>query len=473
MKALEKASDNRQNKAGWIIAAAVAVCALAALCIAGFLYVQGKELREDLKRLEQGNYGFVYLSMSPVDTLSEEEIRFYYGCEMFRTERPMTSVEEIRKYLKILADGQPDLRYLYLGIRPDLVSFEELAGSEEYGRLLETHPELRLVFHPSYPSVEYWKVLSEEECMKELTAYGDFLSAVSEAGTAYFYGGAEWLVSNPELYAEEFCLREDLTLPLLEADGYQVTADSWMDLAADLREVVLKYREGNVSYPDLSDTRVVIFGDSIFGNFTDDLGSAKILQRTTGAEVYNLAIGGASWCRKKPEDMCIGDEIDLLLGTSEKEEPREDYAAARALLGAADGKKTVVLVEFGVNDYFGGFEMGTADSGEEGTVLGSMNVNLARLREIYPDAEIVVLAPGEIRQFSFGEDSKAEGAGTLADYRAAILSQAEAQGLRTVDLAETLDTPREELYKIITDGTHLNERGRFLLAVKLGELLAE
>ena len=71
-------------------------------------------------------------------------------------------------------------------------------------------------------------------------------------------------------------------------------------------------------------------------------------------------------------------------------------------LAADVNKKHVFVINFGLNDYFGGHPVSTDDPQDLGTYTGALRQGIAALKEAYPEAAIIVQVPTYTNFFSEG-----------------------------------------------------------------------
>ncbi len=443
--------------------------------------LSGKELNQKLETFGSGDYGMVYLAMYPIDTVREEDISYCFGCSHYCSDHEIANLKEMERYLEVIAEGIPSLDLLYLGIRPEFLDISELLASEAYQKALAAHPDMRVLFTLAYPSVDYWTGISDKRCEEVLAAYESGLKTLGESGVeAYYFGSSRWVAGNPALYEKEFCATEEMSYPMIGMMvpdfPYGVTSWNAQTFADELRNLVAMYRAG-VTYPDLTDRKVVVFGDSIFGNYRLCTGIARVLETNTGAEVYNLAVGGMSCAENEATYPDFLEQVALLQGTAPQgfqppDSAKAEYEGAREMLQGSGGEDVVFVIEFGLNDAMAALPLGTVDSVDPATTLGSLRLGIQALQEAYPQAKILVLAPGILADRDPETGDWILSLENIADYRNGILETAEACGADFVNMGTESDITPDNFRYYVNDGIHYNERGRFQLGVKLGEWIS-
>ena len=90
------------------------------------------------------------------------------------------------------------------------------------------------------------------------------------------------------------------------------------------------------------------------------------------------------------------------------------------------------------------------------------------LKERYPSSEILILSPGFIRMYSYGEISLSEIGSPLQEYRNAAQNIAGSNGCMFLSQTEdTWFTQEEYDIYLLPDEVHYNETGRYHLAQEL------
>ncbi|MBQ0071088.1 MAG: SGNH/GDSL hydrolase family protein, partial [Spirochaetales bacterium] len=137
-----------------------------------------------------------------------------------------------------------------------------------------------------------------------------------------------------------------------------------------------------------------------------------------------------------------------------------------------DPNADIIVVFGGVNDYgHGDAPFGTVGDTSRSTFCGSVDYLCRTIRELYPDAVPVFLAPAHC----LGDRCPSEGGikpqdaemRPLVDYVQAILEIAPRHGFHTLSLYDELglDPNDNAVYEEYTvDGLHFNDKGHFLIA---------
>lgn len=242
----------------------------------------------------------------------------------------------------------------------------------------------------------------------------------------------------------------------------------------------------------LAGKTIANFGDSIFGNARPPLDVSTFLAEGTGAAVRNCAFGG---CRMGPHtghwdafsmyrlaeaiaggDYSVQDEaINYDDRTSYAEEPLAEIKSID--FSALD----ILTIAYGTNDFTGANPIDNADDPlDTSTVCGALRYSIKTMLTAFPQLHIFVLLP--TYRFTmdddgnFSEDSSAmtNSLGrTLPEYVQAMAEAARAYGVPVVDNYHGLGVNRwsRAQYFSGSDGVHLNEAGRRLMAARLAREL--
>ncbi|MBP3604465.1 MAG: SGNH/GDSL hydrolase family protein [Lachnospiraceae bacterium] len=233
-----------------------------------------------------------------------------------------------------------------------------------------------------------------------------------------------------------------------------------------------------------NDLQIVFLGDSIFDSHRDGTGIPYLTAVQCEADVYNLAIGGTS------ATVEVGEQIE-----SEKWESRSLVGVVKALKGEittdifknynakrvlddpnADFSKTdYFVVEYGINDFFQAAPLDNLDATYDFTTyVGALRYAVTNLREIAPDATIILCSPHYCQFFDGNRyigDSNIlnNGYGTLFDYKGKCLYVAKEQQTESLDAYFDLGIDGYTAKQYLEDGIHLTAEGRQLYADTLAK----
>lgn len=248
-------------------------------------------------------------------------------------------------------------------------------------------------------------------------------------------------------------------------------------------------RDGNV--------KVVMLGDSIFGQVRDETSIAAELSELLDKPVFNGALGGTAMGRQDKE-MRLADSMDSLsmealaraitwkdFGVQQtariRESGTEHFAATIDELAAIDFEQVeLLLIGHGINDYHSGMPIDSEkDPYDSYTFSGALRSALKALQQTYPQLRIVVVTPTYSWYVYYEEkDVTCEindlGGGILEEYVNAQIQVAESMGVEVIDLYHDFYVHEEwsDWERYTTDGVHPNEEGRKLIAEKIYEYLS-
>ena len=155
-------------------AAALFLAVILVAAAAFFLYLTFRKpalQRQDYKAISSTEFDTAFLSMYPLDTYHEEDFSHFRAMTLFKASYCIPNKSVLDNYMKRIAKSGNDIRTVYLGIRPDKISPQELLA------VTSPYPSVTFEVILAYPSAEYWKQLTDKEYESLLNSYGDFLSA--------------------------------------------------------------------------------------------------------------------------------------------------------------------------------------------------------------------------------------------------------------------------------------------------------
>ena len=212
---------------------------------------------------------------------------------------------------------------------------------------------------------------------------------------------------------------------------------------------------------------VVVYGDSIWALDKGPKGVAGRFEEITSFHVTDLSVCGGVAARIEEypsthSNICLTS----MLFYNDDEESRE----MRDSINGAD----YVFIEYGGNDYGIGH---VSASGGENSFENAMLTAVTAIKEMNPDARIVLIGPSE-GWLPEGDrtvlKSEADfGGGTLTDFSNAVRNVAGKEGLLFVDMMKGVPVSTERPREYVIDGSHLSDAGSQVYAEYLAEQIYE
>lgn len=242
--------------------------------------------------------------------------------------------------------------------------------------------------------------------------------------------------------------------------------------------------------------RVMVMGDSIFGESRDETSVSACLGDALGEYVFNGSLGGTTMARIDTngdlgytKDCLSMQAYALSIATKDfgpqqtvfaREAATEYFSVAINMIETVDFDNLEVLfIEHGINDYHAGVPIeNPKDAYDVYSFTGAIRSTIATLKKAYPDLNIVLVTPtyswyftDTTKQITCEEYNL--GGGVLEEYVNAELEVAKEMGVDVIDhYHDFYPHERKEDWKIYTrDGLHPNEAGRKLIAASLYQYL--
>ncbi len=438
--------------------------------------------REDYERLTTQDYTGVFFSTFPIDNYTAEDFEFYREIYPIKASYCIPDIETLNEYFLKVSESWNEVRSVYLGIRPDIITADDLLS------LMGSYPDKYYDVILSYPSMEYWAELDEEEYPVVMQAYKDFVNTLMplcednewmrDYFTLYFYNSSEWLVSNPSHYESDFSVNAGISHMIsmyTDRDhGYHLTVENYESALEEFEEIVEAYRAGPSEYPDLSKWDIVFFGDSVIA-FEDTSSIPDALSGLTGAHTYNCARGGSSAARTTDSNSRgISETVDSFLAEdlSGIEEGSLEYNGMSDYFKNSKKKNQKCFVlGFGLNDFYFGHMVQSDAPNDVYPYRGARPTAVEKLQAAYPDALILLMTPNYTSYFGNGMEPQSDVGGLITDYVVAAMLLSEEMDTLLFDSYNELGIDSTNQDKYLVDGAHPNEATRFYIAQRLAEIL--
>lgn len=445
---------------------------------------------QDMKRLSSEKYEAVFCTMFSTGNFNESDFTDYRGIPTVMSDCPSESAGEVASYIERAISSGNYVHHIYLGLDPEKLRSSSLhsnrlmqASLKKYLLpIIETHPEITFeVLFPA-PSMDYWANKEETDITKVLAAYSITASALTQYGNVslYYAGAEDWLIKNSANYDRDAdengtLLTEEMARHLLLltfCDGkYRLDRESITPYFQGVNLKILTDKAKPAVYPDLSDLCIVFLGDSIIGNFSGSLSVPGATAALSGATTYNLAVGGTpAVLGDADDDLSFLRVLDYLIQGNEDALPTDHFYREKLeeYRLRDTSKRLCFVINYGLNDYFGGCRVADpADPYNTNTYAGALRTGLTRLKEAYPEAEIILATPNFVSVFENGSQLTSDVGSVLTDYVDAALTVAEECDVLCLDNYHDLGVNAETAEEYLQDMCHLSDSGRYLYAVKL------
>lgn len=432
-------------------------------------YPHMKAIKKDFSRLQSEEYDTLVLAMFPIDYYDESDYAFYRGMDAVQMSYSIPNGRILKRYIEKAKNSENPLQRVYMGIDPERISKEEVA------ELIQGNPEIFFEVVFPYHRIGYWTKMEEKEFDALMQIYRDIMGVVlSYTNTAaYSYGSEEWLIANPKNYADEKNTNESVSEFLMcntdDSHPYGASLANADKIFADYKKNYDKYRN-HEGYPDFSGTEIIFFGDSVFGNFTDSLSVPEVVSALTGAKVYNLGFGGRSAALSESTDIPFPQVVEAFLEANAKVFPEDSqiYAGIQSYAQQKDESASkIFIINYGLNDYFFGIPLTGDDMYDAASYGGALRVGIRTLQEAYPQADILLMSPHFSINYNFGKDARGEFGGNLEAYADTAVAVAKEMNVDILDNFRELGITEENWEVYQSDGTHPNEKGRFMMGEKI------
>lgn len=459
----------------------IPVMIIVAVIIAAALpfLVAGHTKRTELRNLRQAEYNSVFFSMVPyrdmeTDGIGEEFFAYYFALNTATASAGLRNVDDLNEYLETALNSGNTISLVTL----ELLPFRQ-GRSQNLCELIAAHPDT--IFHIilAAPSMKYWTSQKEKRLEEQLASYQGLAKELLAYNNVElcFAGAEDWLIMNPGNYTAPLVTNREMTenIALLTwSDRCRLTVDNYTTVFAGLKDKINLAKTAPAP-ADLSDWRLVFFGDSIIGNYTDSSSIPGATAGLSGCEVYNLGIGGASACVE-------GDSPYSFPNVVEKFCRQETITVSEAWIGSRemaafyekkrDGKQICFVVNYGLNDYFNGAPVeNPEDPFDTRTYAGALKSGIRKLQETFPEAVIVLAAPNYVIYFSRGQDRQSDVGGILTDYVEAAGRVAQDTDVIFMNNYYDLGIDASNSAEYLTDGCHLGDDKRFRYAQSLIRLI--
>lgn len=455
------------------------------------LFYKTKELRKDMHRMETEAYNGIFVSSFGLDYYDESIFQYNRGIPIVIADYEMKKAKDYAEYLDKAWESGNAITNIYMGIDPYKLWLEAGGKQEKWDELMElylvryveAHPDVTFEIVLPYDSLQTWISMEDGEIQSRWDSYAAFVDRMDDYANVvqYYLGSQEWLIANPGNYIKEqvneTVARRIMLLCFCDR-AYVISSGNAETFRKELENHVTEEREAPSAYADLADYAVVFFGDSIFAYERGSHSVSGVLEGLTGAESFDLSIGGTAASGASAKELAFPYVVEgFINGEDISEGNQSNYAAVFQDFLTADlsQKRLVFVFNYGVNDYFNGWPVSTDNPLDRESYMGAMRTGITQLKEAYPQAEFVLVTPMYTDGFSGGQEILCEdGSGrVLKDYVDAAKGIAKELGIYCLDNYNEFAMDASNYWLYLTDGTHPNEYGRFVLGERLARFIGE
>lgn len=430
----------------------------------------------DLEQIAQNSYDSLVFSMYSVSNYDPGDFIYYFAWTPIISTHSIRNLQELDEYLNSAFTTDNQINNVYLGLDPYAIWLssdqEKNIWENSLNKFLfpyfAKNPSIYFAIYLPNPSLDYWLSLSEQDMDTALKAYRDFITLVETYSNVdtYFMGAETWLIANPAYYEDYLVitspiLRHNLLYSLYRS-SYMINSTNMKHYFESLADFVSMERMSRTDYPDLSQWHILIFGDSIMGNYDGITSAACMVNGLSGASVYNYAINGTYASEDGEHENAFPSMVrEFLEGTLSPSQYSSKYLASSEV---DDAKNLCILIHYGLNDYFGGHRIyNSTNPYDENTFIGALRSGIKKLKETYPQAMIILITPSFCTYFSYGTESNGEEGEPLTAYVDAVINVANAENVFSINNYTGLGINADNYEDYLEDGCHFNEMGRFLL----------
>ena len=462
---LKKTSgDNKKKK---IFIPAIAIIIVLFTVFLAFCIPKAVKVIPDLTKLKEEEYDTVFMSMYPIDYYEEEDYATLRGMNIIKCSNEISCSIMFRVYMKWIAMAGKPVTTVYLGVDP------EKTDSEDLIELAQSYPGISFEMIYFHPQISYWMKMEDSKYEKTFSEYQELARNVIALPNVrmYLFSGQEWLICNPLNYEKNNATNPEVSYLLMGLSDYLhpylLTTENMESMFAHAGEVIHKYREQTIIYPDAGNTDIVFIGDSIIGNYTDSTSIPQVVSALCKGRVYNLGVGGMTAATKEGDALTANMVVDALLNEQTDAISGNVYLCSqlRAFIDREKKENLMFVFNYGLNDYFNSVAIEGNEPLDESTFMGAYRAMLSKIQMKFPDAVIVLCTPNYT--ITIQEDQQQIKYKEQESYANAVKALAGEFHTEVLDNFKELPIDNENWSLYLADGVHLNEQGRFMFGERL------
>ena len=341
-------------------------------------------------------------------------------------------------------------------------------------------------------SISQWASIGRDLINRQLTT-GEDLNTVLAEGTYLA------LASNPNVPSgagagllvvkrQGLWIIQDYTSVTDPNLSFKRTTNESGSIRSNWEQIVTKSTLASSASLGLAGKTVVNFGDSIFGNVRGASSVSQAIADNSGAEVLNVAFGGA-FASQRPDadwnEMTFYKLSDCVSSGDYSSLNREQVRSLRNYFGEHIDKLMsinwndvdIITLAYGTNDFTGYKTLdNTNDKFDVDTYGGALRYGLRNIMTAYPHLKVLIITPiyryylDEEGNFIEDSDTRTETGGSFKDFVEKAMEIAQEFKVPYLNAHDKLGINRynKDIYFNAPDTTHPNPTGN----KKYGELIA-
>lgn len=370
------------------------------------------------------------------DSFSVDDFTYYLGYDFSRIGSNLP-LNTIGKRLETSLKVNPKLESVWLIMNPYDTDYS--ANTEDQKAVLsfiERNKDITFHILIHSPSLYVWNK-ETEEITRHISSYTALLEKLCEFSnvTIDSPGSYEWALINPGLFSDSSFDSE--TSKFISgkwiAHETPVDKDNMSDILLNLQDICKEY--DNICNLDLSQKRVIFFGDSIIGNCHNITGIARLTHSFTGINESNQAVSGTT-------------------ATNDFKDAVENYFVSNIENGA------YYVIHYGFNDY-----SQIIPTTGEGSYANGLISGIEAIRKNDSEATIILVSPF-YSSFRFS-DSAISKMQDIKEYVNACQKVAADTNCHFINSYEELDINENNASEFLVDKVHLTEYGRLQYTIML------
>ena len=440
-----------------------------------------------VNRVNAEEYDGIQLGTWDADERCEEWYYTYFLQNFAVVPYNIRTPEQVSLFLNTVFSSENDVKRIVLYLDPVALyenykkSFlndteDILTFPQEYRECILTfaadHPEVAFSINLPIISANEWSRMTGEETDNILSFWNDYVYYGSWYNNVKIHalGLEDWLIANDDSF-EDGRMIPDVSkkiFALENTDQYTVDDESIGAGIESLKSIIDKERAHGYTQSGLYDCNILFFGDSIFDqNEEDTLSIPGFVKGYTSADCYNLSKCGTGACYVA--DAFSFTEVTDWVKNGENgfpEDTRSFRELARLQNSSGQGKRTFIVVEYGFNDYCGGFS--------KDEFKAALKKGLDNLTDTFPGAGILLVSPLFSEYGNYGNDSFGAEELSLGDYvETAAETASEYGNVEFLDMFTDSFINEETCSYMLRDGVHPSYDGNILIAESITRKLAQ